>query len=1184
MNKSNLRRNKSYYNMILICKVIKIANSGALLNLLNRVPEGVKNKLLQFEKEDVGKIELVVLINGDNRVVSSQVEKLGGTFEYLGYGFGIINIPISNLQNLNTIPEIIYIELPKVLYTSFEPSNRSSCVEQVWSMYNLSGKGILVGFIDSGIDYTHPIFKTKEGKTRIKYIYDMNQEKIWNEADINRALENPDPYSIVTQRDDVGHGTHVAGIACGGGNVDRRYYGPAYESSIAMVKMTREGKVNFSKSTQLMRGIRFLIDKSKELKLPLVLNLSFSTNDGAHDGNSLLELYIRTINSLERISFVIAAGNEGDAGHHVGGRILDSNNIQISIDREERVIKLQLYRSFTDNISIELKNPMGSSSGIMNISTNDYYSGRLGSDNYYIYNSGPTPFNINGEILIILENSMGFVTSGVWNLNLNKVDYILGNYDIWLPISEGLNRNTRFLNPTPYNTLGIPGTVFNAITVGSYNNITNNISSFSGRGNLQMSPVVKPDIVAPGENIESSIPNRGFDSRTGTSMATPEVTGAIALLAQWGIVQGNDPYLYGERLKYYLLKGAKRDRNDVVYPNPLWGYGSLCISNAFEIWFREGNARMNRKVLSRATCVNEYMSEEFNNYIVEYSGDIGKAIQGKDYACVFILDENYAVISVKSGEEERLLREVAEIVYLERTTFYTLNDISPLETSNIYKFHENPFLNLRGNGVLVGMVDTGIDYLNLSFTYEDNATKIVSIWDQTINIDSNVQYGTEYSREKINEAIKAKKDGKDPYTIVPSRDEVGHGTNMASIIAGRNNYIGAAPDSELVMVKLKPAKRSTLQKEGVVNVDFPIYNSTDVILGIRYLINVAKSLKKPMVIYIPVGTNMGGHDGNSILERYIDEISKTRGIAVVTSTGNSGDSSTHASGKIKTVGDIETIELKVDDSERNLTFEVWCNKPDKISIGLVSPSGEVIEKIPAKLKETEKIQFVFEGSSVNVTYYFPEESSGDELILVKIENIRGGIWLIRLIGDIIVDGTYNIWIPQRPIIKDQTRFIKPDTDITLTIPSTSARIITTSVYDQNNNTMVAFSGRGFTRDGRIKPDIASGGVNVSTMGKGNTPTKVTGGSVASAVLAGAVALILQWGIVDGRDKTMYSTKIKTYLIRGTRKRPGDIYPNREWGYGQLDLEGVFQGIRSLDRSYEDREVLIRIPEELYRLI
>nr|WP_272507447.1 S8 family peptidase [Clostridium aestuarii] len=247
--------------------------------------------------------------------------------------------------------------------------------------------------------------------------------------------------------------------------------------------------------------------------------------------------------------------------------------------------------------------------------------------------------------------------------------------------------------------------------------------------------------------------------------------------------------------------------------------------------------------------------------------------------------------------------------------------------------------------------------------------------------------------------------------------------------------------------------------------------------------------------------------------------------------------------------------------QRNLNFEIWCSKPDKVSIGIISPSGEVIDKIPAKLGEEEIIKLVFEGSIIIIRYFLPEEITGDELIKISITNIRGGIWKFKLIGDFIVDGRYDAWIPQRQLLKEGTKFLAPSQNITLTIPSTSKGAISCAYYNQSTDAVVSRSGRGFTRDKRIKPDIAAGGVNVLTTAVGGGTTIVSGSSASAAVTAGAVALILQWGIVDGNDPTLYSTKVKTYLIRGARQRKGDMYPNRNWGYGLLDLEGVFKEIR-----------------------
>lgn len=1156
------------------------------------MPLSVKEKIAQLSKNDdilKGFLELVVLYGEKGIIVKEKIENMGGVFEDLGYGFGIITISVDRLEEVGSIEEIQYIELPKILYASDLESNRASCVPQVWSLYGLTGKDVLVGFIDSGIDFTHPAFKDIEGNTRIDYIYDLSQGgKVWGKNEINRALESPNPYEIVNERDLSGHGTHVAGIACADGNIDKKYYGVAYEASIAMVKMTPEGKVNYARSTQLMRGIKFLLDKSNEIKKPLVINLSFSTNNGAHNGSSLLEKYINTICNFERISFVVASGNEGDRAHHVGGILETSQNISINIAEDERVIVLQFYKDFLDDISIEIKNPAGLVS--QNIFINEeYYVGTLGDDRYYIYNSGPKPFDINGEIVITLSSQKEFILGGVWQITINSLRRTRGKYDIWMPIAEGLNPNTKFLNPNPFNTLGIPATVQGVISVGSYNYRLNSISSFSGRGEIGGD---KPDLVAPGEGILSSIPMGEFDSLSGTSMAAPHVAGAAAILMQWGIVQGNDVYMYGERLKYFLLKGATRDKSDVKYPGPIWGYGKLCVKGGMD--------------LAKGTNVFRQQVNK-KSYIVEYDGDITALFNNVDFAYPLILDERYAVVYIDSDKAEDFFSKSKEIIYVEDLTHYTLNQVSPLDSANILKFHTSPFLNLRGQGVLVGMVDTGIDYLNKEFMYENDTTRIIDIWDQTLPGDSfpkDFGFGREYVSQEINNAIEAKSKGEDPYAIVNSKDDIGHGTNMAGIIGGRGinpQLVGAAPDCEFAVVKLKPDR--VIPPVGAIEgKGTPVYSSINIILAIKHLYNLAKKLNMPTVIYVPLGTNEGAHDGSAIVERYIDEISKIRGIVVVTGCGNQGDGDIHTDGVLKQ-GEERIVEIKVDEMERDLSFEIWCKKPDKVSIGIISPSGEVVDRIPAKAQEQEEVRLVYEGSIIFVKYFIPEEITGDELIRVNIQNITSGIWRFKLIGDYIVSGRYDIWLPQRELLKNGTRFLAPSQYVTLTIPSTSNRIISCAYYNQNNNTVVAASGKGYTRDLRVKPDIAAGGVNVTTTAVGGGITTVSGSSVAAAVTAGASALLLEWGIVKGNDITMYSTKLKTYLIRGARQRTGDIYPNREWGYGQLDLDKVFISARNIktkkriytnintEQMYEEnlitrkeKNIYINIPEDIYELI
>lgn len=1149
-------------------------NNDAFLDLFFNVPTPIQTELLQLKNENNPQnVELIIKYVDNPVKLNSAVNNIGGKFEDLGFSFGIITIPIDKLKDVNNITQIEYAELPKNLYTDFSESNMASCVDEAWKVYNLSGNGVLVGFIDSGIDYLHPAFMDKNKKSRIDYIYDLSLGgQVWNNEDINKAIASQDPYAVVPERDQVGHGTHVAGIACGDGSIDQRYYGVAYESRIAMVKMTGEGKVNYGKSTQVMRGAKFLLDRANERNMPLVINLSFSSNDGAHDGTSLLEQYVETISNLERISFVIAAGNEGDRAHHVGGILRATQTIAMSVAPQERNVLVQLYKNFIDDISIEVKNPAGNSTGVFEV-RQGYKSGKLQTDNYFIYDSGPKPFSMNGEILISLISGGDSLLSGTWSIIIYGTSAIGGKYDMWMPISEGLSAQTKFLRPDVYNTLGIPGTVQNALTVGSYDYLTGAVSSFSGRGS-QAGCFTKPDLLAPGEKIESSIPGGAYDKLSGTSMATPAASGAAALLMQWGIVLKNDLYMYGDRLKYYLLKGARRDRSDVKYPDPTFGYGTLCVGRSLGL----ASGSRSERNLTRIDCGALYLAEEYESFIVEYEGDIASAFSKLDYACEFPLGSNYAIVTVREDKVNEVLSTVGEITYAERDALYTLCAISPLETSKISGFHNNPYLTLTGRGVIAGIVDTGIDYLNEEFINEDGTTRILNVWDQTGTVGNKPQgfyFGTEYNSADINAAIQLSKNKGDPYSKVPMKDDVGHGTRAASIIGGRGKYIGAAPACDFVVVKLKAVKKSVLEREGVINPRCNTFSSTDIIQAIRYLFQVASKLNKPLVIYIPLGTNMGGHDGNSLIERYIDEVSRIRGVAVVTGTGNEGDSDTHTSGTIAKTGDQQTIELKISDNENSIVLQIWGHKPDKLSLSITSPSGETIEKIPAKSKGEVVNELVFERSMVSVRYYFPEQLTGDELIRVFIGNIKPGIWRFNLIGDSITDGRYDAWIPQRPLIEEDTRFLNPSQYVTLTLPSTSTEIICCSYYNQDNNTLMASAGRGYTRDGRVKPDVATGGYEIPCVGAGGTMETLSGSSGASAVLAGTVALILQWGIVDGNDKNLHAVEIKTYLIRGAYQRPGETYPNREIGYGILDLNGVFQS----QRGEKLRSIFIRYPEK-----
>lgn len=592
----------------------KIKNKfEGIINLLLSSSEGLKQKIIETSSKEyisTGQIEIIILFGDNLDKVIQSAEKIGVKFENLDFGFGIITLQSTEIEKINMLEGILYAELPKVLFTSDINSNKASCIPPVWDRYGLSGEQILVGFIDTGIDYTHPAFKNPDGTTRIEYIYDLtDNSKIYTKQDIDLALKSKNPLEIVKADDPVGHGTHVAGIACGGGNIPINNRGVAYNSSIAMVKTTRYGNANFALSTQIMRGIKFLIDKSKETKKPIVINISMSTNNGAHNGTSILEQYIQIISSLELITIVVATGNEGDAAHHSGGYIAkEIINIDFVIAEGESGLILQLYKPLLVDLSIELIAPEGSSSGVIRLAEG-FNQVRVGQNVGLIYNTGPKPFDISGEVVLTLLPVGETFQGGTWSLRLSNPSQYTGLYDLWMPIREGLSTETKFLQPDAYGTLGIPATVQGVISVGSYNYVTNNSSSFSGRGKaVQSSNRFKPDIVAPGNDILSSVPGGGFDTKTGTSMAAPHVSGAAALLMQWGLVKGNDLFLYGDRLKYYLIKGASRKRQDVSYPSPIWGYGELCVDASLNL------LALNLTRSSRTTSNN--ISEDYEEYRV----------------------------------------------------------------------------------------------------------------------------------------------------------------------------------------------------------------------------------------------------------------------------------------------------------------------------------------------------------------------------------------------------------------------------------------------------------------------------------------------------------------------------------------------------------------------------------------
>jgi len=588
--------------------------------------------------------------------------------------------------------------------------------------------------------------------------------------------------------------------------------------------------------------------------------------------------------------------------------------------------------------------------------------------------------------------------------------------------------------------------------------------------------------------------------------------------------------------------------------------------------------------------------EDSPNFLIEYRENFKEEIDKVPYACGDIITSTIGVISTSNKYLDQLVLDVPSITFIDPRSMYVLQDISPSNVDNINNIKVNPYLNLTGTGVLIGMIDTGIDYLNEAFKREDGTSRITNIWDQTIQKDKDrsLYMGEIYSNDQINNAINAYINKKNPYEIVPSKDDVGHGTKIAGIIGGRGTnggFQGIAQNGDFVIVKLQESINfaNKLKANGIQYT--PIYNSSEVLAGIEYLKNYALKVKRPIVIYIGVGTTEGGHDGKNLISRYLTIVGSIRGVVLVAGVGNEGAAEGHASGYIKNLGDIATIELKISKEMKYFSFDIWVQKPNRATLNVISPTGEESKFIKVVTDRLARTEFVFLNTSMEVIYYAPEHFTGHEVIKITFNDIKIGIWKFQLRGDYIVNGRYDMWLPASITLPADTKFLESDPYITLTIPST-ARKVATVAYCGNNNAILASSGKGFNANDTIdNPDFTVLGINILTTQVGGGGTSVSGSSAATGVAAGVAALLLQWGIVNGNDRTMNSTRVIIYLIHGAdRSNLSYRFPSREIGYGFIDLLGTFNVInrsyrvhRCIDNNYIEyyySNLFVRIPRDI----
>ncbi|MCC8126884.1 MAG: S8 family serine peptidase [Clostridiales bacterium] len=517
------------------------------------------------------------------------VREMGIPVEEMINEYAILRVPESRIGEVSDLWEIEYMEKPKLLFFADDRAGTASCIPALQGDMEgtgLTGRGILTAVLDSGIDYFHEDFRNADGTTRIVSLWDQQNGRIYDSEEINRALESgsrSEALAMVPSVDVSGHGTAVAGIAAGNGRgQDGRYRGIAYESELLIVKLGTPDPQGFPRTTELMRAVNFAVTDAIRRRQPLAVNISFGNTYGPHDGTGLLETFLDDIGNLGKTSIIVGSGNEGAAAGHAGGNIRPHTETKVremlSVAGYETGFSVQLWKSYEDPLAVSLQAPSGEILGPlsqeMEISRFEYHNTRI-----LVYCGEPAPYSAAQEIYFYFSvRESGYVDSGIWTFLLSGTVRAGGRYDFWLPVASVLNPSTRFLSPTPDATLTIPSSAEKVITVGAYDALTDTYADFSGRGFMRSDNQTKPDIAAPGVGLMAPAAGGGYLSVTGTSFAAPIVTGSAALLMQWGILEGKDPYLYGEKLKAYLRRGARPLPGFREIPNPQTGYGALCLA------------------------------------------------------------------------------------------------------------------------------------------------------------------------------------------------------------------------------------------------------------------------------------------------------------------------------------------------------------------------------------------------------------------------------------------------------------------------------------------------------------------------------------------------------------------------------------------------------------------------------
>lgn len=567
------------------------------------------------------------------------------------------------------------------------------------------------------------------------------------------------------------------------------------------------------------------------------------------------------------------------------------------------------------------------------------------------------------------------------------------------------------------------------------------------------------------------------------------------------------------------------------------------------------------------TCREMILSEDYMDFLSPSYRSGEDIVIRKDQSCIQDLDFGYRVIYV----EKSLAGELS----LERYGYqgipgcYTLIDTSALNESGISTVQNYPTLHLMGRDIMIGFIDTGIDYENLIFRNSGGGTRIAGIWDQTIqtgNLPEGFAYGSEYTEEMINEALRSE----NPLAIVPSQDENGHGTFLASVAAGgvnpANQFSGAAPEATIGVVKLKPAKKYLKNFYGIYS-DAPCYQENDIMFGLKYLHGLAMRRGIPIVIGIALGSNMGPHDGSTMLSQMINSYTNLMNHCIVLGSGNEASKRHHYYGVVEQAGGAKEVELRVEEGTTGFAAEIWSRVPNIVTAYLISPSGERSPTLSLRQGSKYTLNFVFDGTRVEIEYRLLLENSNSQLIFLRFlgvsQGVAPGIWKIGVVPQYIVTEGFHIWLPMEEFLESDVYFLEANPDTTLTEPGSTEGAITVSYYNSIDNGIDINSGRGYTRCTTLKPDFASPGVEITGLNEDGRFVNKTSSSASVGIATGATALLMEWLNKQPGIKGVTCNKVRSIILFGTGQREDMQYPNREWGYGTIDIYQSLNVLRGL---------------------